>query len=175
MVEAVNMNRRSSNFQSITVNQKNIYFPVLDYRDLILFALGTYQIRQARSYYGEQVGFHGGCRIEVCNEININASEYNNLRGSEDTILIRGKIKSHHVSRRQYYIILYLLVENNVPSRAGIVEYCCSCLVGRRTIGCCAHSMTLVWYLGWARHQQNITAPAGFLGDIVIRDDEEYT
>ncbi|XP_045455076.1 uncharacterized protein LOC123664602 [Melitaea cinxia] len=172
MVEAVNMNRRSSNFQNITEDQENIYFPVLEYRDLILFALGTYQIRQARSYYGEHMRFHGGCRIEVCNELNINASEYN-LRGSEDTILIRGKIKSRHVSRKQYYI--YLLVDINVPGRAGIVEYCCSCLVGRRTVGCCAHTMTLVWYLGWARHQQNITAPAGFLDDIVIRDDEEYT
>lgn len=57
-----------------------------------------------------------------------------------------------------------------MSSRDGIVEYCCNCLVGRRTIGCCAHVMTLVWYLGWARYQENISAPAELLDDVYIRD-----
>ncbi|VVC91315.1 unnamed protein product [Leptidea sinapis] len=118
MVEAHNMNRRTANFQNITAHRNNVYFPMLEYNDLILFALGTYQIRQARSYYGEHVHFHGGYRIEVCSERLDSSGD--NLRGSGDTILIRGKIKSHHISRRQ---------------QAGIVEYCCSCLVGRRTVG----------------------------------------
>lgn len=169
MVEAHNINRRSANFQNILANRENIYFPHLEYNDLILFALGTYQIRQARSYYGEHVRFHGGYRIEVSSE-RLDSSDYN-LRGTGETTLIRGKIKSRHVSRRQYYV--YILIDNNVPGRSGISEYCCSCLVGRRTVGCCAHTMTLVWYLGWARHQEYITAPAGFLDDIVIREDEE--
>lgn len=29
----------------------------------------------------------------------------------------------------------------NIPGRTSILEYCCSCLVGRRTIGCCAHTI----------------------------------
>ncbi|XP_023940272.2 uncharacterized protein LOC112047391 [Bicyclus anynana] len=168
MVEALNMNRRSSNFINITADRNNISFPELEYRDLILVALGTYQIRQARSYYGEHIRFHGGYRIEVCSERL--PSEYN-LRGSDDTTLIRGKIKSRHVSRRQYYV--YIIIENNVNGRGGIKEYYCSCLVGKRTVGCCAHTMTLIWYLGWARRQENITAPAGFLDEIVLRDDKD--
>lgn len=158
MIEDLNMNRRSANFQNITADENNVTFPTLEYRDLILFALGTYQIRQARSYYGEHIRFHGGYRIEVCSENN-NFSEYN-LRGSEETFLIR----------KQYYV--YILIDGNISGRSGIVEYCCNCLVGRRTVGCCAHVMTLVWYLGWARHQSNISAPAEFLDDIVIREDE---
>ncbi|KAH9642810.1 hypothetical protein HF086_012304 [Spodoptera exigua] len=66
--------------------------------------------------------------------------------------------------------------ENNL-ALAGIVEYCCNCLVGRRTIGFCAHVMTVVWYLGWARYEDNISAPAAFLDDVVIReldDNDEY-
>ncbi|XP_050684124.1 uncharacterized protein LOC126979020 [Leptidea sinapis] len=110
MVEAHNMNRRTVNFQNITADRNNVYFPMLEYNDLILFALGTYQIRQARSNYGENVRFHGGYRIEVCSE-RLDSSGHN-LRGSGDTILIRGKIKSRHVSRRQYYV--YILIETNL-------------------------------------------------------------
>ena len=66
MVESLNMNRRSSHFENICADQNNIsFFPTLEYRDLILFALGTYQIRQARSYYGEHVRSQGRYRIEV--------------------------------------------------------------------------------------------------------------
>lgn len=28
----------------------------------------------------------------------------------------------------------------------------CQCKAGQRTVGCCAHVATVVWYLGWARH-----------------------
>lgn len=78
------------------------------------------------------------------------------------TTLIKGRIKSRHVARKQNYV--YILIEDNIPGRTGIVEYYCNCLVGRRALGCCAHVMTLVWYLGWARHQSpSIAAPAEFL------------
>lgn len=130
--------------------------------------MGTYQIRQARSYYGEHIRFYGGYRIEVCRE-EIDVSEYG-LRGSGDNTLIRGKIKSRHISRKQYYV--YILIENNVSGREGITEYCCNCLVGRRTIGCCAHVMTIVWYLEWARYQDVILAPAAFLDSVIVREDQ---
>lgn len=28
--------------------------------------------------------------------------------------------------------------------------------------------MTIVWYLGWARHEQNVAAPAAFLDKVVL-------
>ncbi|CAG4980978.1 unnamed protein product [Colias eurytheme] len=170
MVENTNMNRRYSNFDSITADRDNlITFPRMEMNELILFALGTYQIKQARSYYGEHIRFHGDYRIEVASE-SINATEHN-LRGSDNNILIRGKIKSRHISSKRYYV--YILIENGISGREGIIEYCCNCLVGRRTVGCCAHTMTLVWYLGWARHQSNISAPAEFLDSVVVREDIE--
>lgn len=167
VVNDLNLNRRASFFRSITANDNNVLFPRLEYNELILFALGTYQIRQARSYYGEHVRFHGGYRIEVSRET-INVEEFG-LRGSGEKSLIRGKIKSRHISRRQYYI--YILIDNNVNGREGIIEYCCNCIVGRRTVGCCAHTMTLVWYLGWARHQGHILPPAELLDNVIVRED----
>ena len=168
-VNLLNLNRRASFFRSITAHDYNVLFPRLEYNDLILFAVGTYQIRQARSYYGEHVRFHGGYRSEVCREM-LNMDEFN-LRGSGENSLIRGKIKSRHIGRRQYYV--YILIENDLNGRNGISEYCCNCIVGRRTVGCCAHVMTLVWYLGWARYQSNIEPPAAFLDDVVVREDLE--
>ncbi|KAJ8710626.1 hypothetical protein PYW08_009141 [Mythimna loreyi] len=130
MVEALNMNRRSSHFENICADQNNVsFFPTLEYRDLILFALGTYQIRQARSYYGEHVRSQGRYIIEVNRGEAITQNEHNLRGGSGKKTLFKGKIKSRHISRKQYYV--YLLIENNIPGRTGILEYCCSCLVGR--------------------------------------------
>lgn len=47
--------------------------------------------------------------------------------------------------------------------------YCCSCLVGNRTVGCCWHVMTLLWYLGWARHQVNISVFCGWSYEYITR------
>lgn len=168
-INNMQMNRRTSDFSSITAHSNTDIFPRLEYNEVILFALGTYQIRQARSYYSEHVRFHGGYRIEISRE-NINVTEYR-LRGSGNNSLLRGKIKSRHISRKVYYV--YILIENNVSGREAIIEYCCNCLVGRRTVGCCAHVMTLVWYLGWARHQPTISMPAAFLDAVVVREDDE--
>ncbi|RVE41315.1 hypothetical protein evm_014038 [Chilo suppressalis] len=63
------------------------------------------------------------------------------------------------------------LVQNNLQGREAIKEYFCNCIMGRLTVGCCAHVMTLVWFLGWARHQDNIVPPAAFLDDVVVRED----
>lgn len=98
MVDAFNMNRRSAQFENICADQNNMScFPTLEYRDLIMFALGTYQIRQARSYYGEHVRFHGGYIIQVNRGETINQNDYNLRGGSGQRTQIRGKIKSRHI------------------------------------------------------------------------------
>ncbi|XP_072936633.1 uncharacterized protein [Epargyreus clarus] len=165
-VETNNMNRRSSNFVSITADLDNVLdFPRMLPNDLIFFALGTYQIKQARSYFGEHIRSHGRYLIEVCRELNVDTTELN--LGNREVYLIRGKIKSRHVGRRQYFV--YIIIDSHMSGRHGILGYCCNCLVGRRTVGCCAHVMTLVWYLGWARYESNIRPPAEFLDEIVIQ------
>ncbi|KAL0870703.1 hypothetical protein ABMA27_005645 [Loxostege sticticalis] len=30
--------------------------------------------------------------------------------------------------------------------------YYCNCLVGNRTVGCCCHTMSIIWCLSWARY-----------------------
>lgn len=38
--------------------------------------------------------------------------------------------------------------------------------------GCCSHIMSIIWYMGWGRYQNNLTPPAQFL-DTIIRHDIE--
>ncbi|KAF9822543.1 hypothetical protein SFRURICE_010658 [Spodoptera frugiperda] len=61
-----------------------------------------------------------------------------------------------------------ILYENNTEGRAAIKQYCCNYMVGRRTVDCCAHIMTIIWFLSWARYQENINPPAQLLDHILI-------
>ncbi|KAJ8737558.1 hypothetical protein PYW08_000153 [Mythimna loreyi] len=164
-----NYNRRRAQFLNINVDNSNVSeFPQLEFHDLILIACGTYQLRQARSYYGEHIRFNGRYKIEVCREASIN-----NLREqlslSQSSWLLRAKIQSRHISRKAYFV--YVLIDNSLNGREAISQYYCNCKVGKRTVGCCSHTMTILWYLGWARHQNNIEPPAQFLDDLLIDFD----
>ncbi|KAI5651719.1 DDE superfamily endonuclease domain-containing protein [Phthorimaea operculella] len=140
-IETHHLNRVRAQFTRIDGNLPELdNFPRLTFNDLILFALGIYQIKQARSYYGEHVRAAGGVySIEVFREP---VGEF-----GPNNYLLRGKIESRHTTRKTYFS--YILVDSNpsvVNTRAALVEYCCNCLVGRRTVGCCAHVMSIVWF-----------------------------
>ncbi|KAI5651563.1 DDE superfamily endonuclease domain-containing protein [Phthorimaea operculella] len=69
-VDAGHFNRRRVNFETIDSNHPHLQrFPQLTINDLKRFALGTYQIKQARSYYGEHVRESGIYSVEINNEI----------------------------------------------------------------------------------------------------------
>lgn len=163
-ITAENMNRRRAAFQTIDGNNPHLdQFPHLTLEDLKQLALGTYQLKQARSYYGEHIRQNGTYLIEINDHIE---DDVPLVLRPNNTYLLRGRVRSRHVSSRTYYT--YLLIsrdEESVNSLNAIVGYYCSCLVGNRTVGCCAHVMTVTWYLSWARFN-DVTAPAEFLDDI---------
>lgn len=134
-------------------------FPKLNINDLKRFALGTYQLKQARSYYGEHIRSSGTYCIEVNTEIDEDVPLILGL----NNCLVRARIKSRHVSGRTYFV--YILVNRDTDTAntlSSLVGYCCNCIVGERTVGCCAHMMTVLWYLSWGRFN-DINAPAPFL------------
>ncbi|XP_034839386.1 uncharacterized protein [Maniola hyperantus] len=167
IVQREQLNRRRSMFQNIDGDHPHLeQFPRLTIEQLKKFALGTYQLKQARSYYGEHIRQDGTYVVEI----NESIEEDLPLVLGVNNYLLRGRVKSRHVSSRTYYT--YLLInknEENANTLSAISGYCCSCLVGNRTVGCCAHIMTVTWYLSWGRHN-DIQAPAQYLDDIF----EEY-
>lgn len=162
-----NINRRRAHFEMIDAAVPGMdEFPVLSADDLIVYAMGTYQVQQARSYYGEHI--KNGCYlIEVYKEPNI---EHFNNENPEyiSPWLLRGRIQSRHVSSRTYYV--YILIERELQGRDAIVGHYCSCIVGKRTLGCCSHVMSVIWYLGYGKYQPNVSPPAQFL-EFIVRHD----
>lgn len=138
-------------------------YPVSE-EDLILFSLGIYQLKQARSYYGEHLNENGSFIIEVGESLP--ASDVTELGGG-DLCVIRARIQSRHVTAKTYYV--YVGFNRSLNGRQAVSHYYCTCNIGKRTIGCCSHVMCIVWFITFARHEQNISPPALFLEDIMVR------
>lgn len=86
--------------------------------------------------------------------------------------LARAEIQSRHRNNTTYFV--YILINNALEGRNKIIEHNCSCIVGKRTLGCCAHVMCIVWYMAWARHQDYpIPHPAAFLDDILGSEEDD--
>lgn len=168
-VLANNLNRRRASFDSITGNQPNISdFPLLTEDDLTIFALGTYQVKLARSYYAEHVR-QGLYNIETYRDPDVTGLGRCGITAT-NVWLLRCRIQSRHTRSKIYYS--YIIVDREKSGREAIENYYCSCLSGKRTLGCCAHIMCVVWYLGWARNQEeDIRLPAHFLNDIIVDDN----
>lgn len=160
-VERKRLNSRRANFQRLAANELES-FPILSEEQIIVFALGTYQLKLARSYCAEHIR-NGLYLIEVYRENDLD--DLPDYGMDEDVWLLRGRIQSRHVRSRIYYC--YILVNNNENENNPIVQHYCTCLTGRRTMGTCAHTLSIIWYLGHARHT-GFTAPAAFLNDVIV-------
>lgn len=139
-----NVNRQRASFRNIETNVIGAdEFPVLTHQDLVLFALGTYHVKLARSYYGEHIR-NGLYHIEVARDGVFNDIVDFGIE-PEHALLLRARIQSKHACARLYYT--YVMIHG----RETISNYYCSCLSGMRSVGCSAHVMVIVWYFGWAR------------------------
>lgn len=98
-------------------------FPRLTLNDLRRFALGSYQLKQARSYYGEHVRANSAYCIEISNEI----IEDLPLILGQNKYLLRARIKSRHVNNRTYYTYLLIAREQErANSLESVIAYYCT-------------------------------------------------
>ena len=154
-VEAKHWNRRASSFGSIS--EKDLTdFPIMTEDSLILFTSGPYQIRMARSYLAELIGADNEVRLR-----------YVKLQPT----IIRVEIQSRHSESVKYRV--YVEYEPRINGVEGIKRYYCECKNGARTLGCCSHVATIVYYLSHARWQLAIPRPAHQLTDLFIPEDSD--
>lgn len=165
-----NLNSRRIPFQSMSAELPDVReFPRLSEEELVMFALGTYQIKLARSYYSEHAR-NGVYTIEVYRENDDLNNLLNNYNITGNNFwLLRGKVQSRHTRSRIYHT--YILVNSDHLGLEALNHYYCSCKSGRRTLGTCAHVMSIVWFLAYARYE-NIDHPAQFLDSIVIDEND---
>ncbi|KOB69257.1 Uncharacterized protein OBRU01_17179 [Operophtera brumata] len=111
-VEARNLNRHRIEFNNISGHLPHLpHFPVLTEDELILFSVGTYQLKLAASYYSEHIR-SGDYIIEIYAN-NDDIPDLNNFDLPTTNIwLLRSRIRSRHSSSKTYFC--YLLVDENL-------------------------------------------------------------
>ncbi|XP_015790323.1 uncharacterized protein LOC107367154 [Tetranychus urticae] len=159
--------------QWANIDGENLHhsFPVLTLNQLMHFTLGSYQIKQAYGYYAEHVSSNGGFFIQVYKDILRPLDLSGTNIQAVDPVLIRARIQSRHVNAAKY--LAYVLYDKHAPLN---IHYICTCKNGMRTIGCCAHIATVIWYLGYARHQESIKITRAPMSTLTVRyesDDED--
>lgn len=154
-------------FQSV---ENLTLFPKLSVSDLKYISLGTYQIAQARSYcqihlnanQGRFVVFYCSedqCR-RICEKIGVQTSK---------PALVYVKLKSRFQSTQHHST--YVLFDLEATGKDVVVAYCCSCKNGLRTVGCCSHIMTIIWYVYHIDHNK-LKLPSPQLNSIFSNDED---
>ncbi len=105
-------------------------FPKLTLMDVRKVTCGPYQIKKARDYVREHLDANGDFQFQACK-----------IKPG----LLRCQVQSRHHNSTKYNVAVKY-------NKTTVVEYCCKCTAGLRTVGCCSHVATFVWYLGYARH-----------------------
>lgn len=148
VVEEKNWNRKKRIFRPLTSNDV-VDFPELTERDLKILFTGSYQLSQTVSYLAE-----------LCTEDGVLNMHYL----LEDKSILKCEVQSRHISRKKYRC--YVKYVPNAIGRSGIEEYVCDCANGLRTVGCCAHVATIIYFLGHARYLSRIIRPAQILTNL---------
>ena len=110
-------------------------FPQLTESELRDKTMGVYQLKQADSYTEEHTTDSGQYIIMV---------------HKETAGILKANIRSRHTSAGSYN----LWIEYG-PGLDPIKGWFCKCKSGSRIVGCCAHIASVMWFLGFYRHQQN--------------------
>jgi hypothetical protein len=126
-VEENNLERKSAKWE-ITEDLKD--FPFLGEQELRNITCGIYQLKLSPSYIQEYLD--GESQI---------------LIHKEDPGLIRVKIHSRHISSKQYILWIQF-------TKSTISAWYCKCRAGACVVGVCSHIASVLWYLGFARHNE---------------------
>jgi len=98
---------------------------------------GTYQLRQATHYADEHLNSNSGFKIHI---------------RVIDPDIVRVRLQSRYRGDQGYYAFVRFTANK-------VTQWYCQCKAGARTLGCCAHVATVVWYLSCARHNNYHLAP----------------
>ncbi|CAC5394130.1 unnamed protein product [Mytilus coruscus] len=109
-------------------------FPKLTEDYLRSLTFGVYQLYQAPNYADQHLDNDGDIDIFL---------------HTVSSSFVQAKIQSRHTSCKQYCLWLEFNEDNDTHPVNG---WFCECKAGARTVGCCAHVATILWYMGHARH-----------------------
>lgn len=143
--------------------------PQLSAQHLIKISLGPYQLRQAPSYCQMHCKANNSkfvvfeCPDDVVDEL---LTDF--ISDEKKLKLLMMRIKSRFRSQKTHDV--YVLIDVKSSGEECVLEYCCSCQHGLRTVGCCSHAMSLMWFALYIKHTFAMPEPAAFLNDYFLED-----
>ncbi|XP_058809857.1 uncharacterized protein LOC131675049 [Phymastichus coffea] len=144
-VEENNWNRKTTPFSTVSSNDL-LDFPELTIDELQILFTGTYQLSQAVCYLAEMMDENGSVSLKS---------------SKVETGIIRFEVKSRHINSKTYKSYVHYLP--NTYGIKGVKRYCCNCANGNRTVDCCSHVASIIYYLSHARYLSRILKPAEHL------------
>lgn len=152
-------------------DEHDFEFPILSLNDLKKISLGNYQINQMNPYVVEHLRSNNNQFIFFICSATLLTKYFEQLILSNEIarpVLILAELSSRFKNRTKHQT--FLLVDQAQNDVNGIIEYCCGCRHGLRTVGCCSHTMCLIGFLGYLRNNRNkIHEVSPFLVDTIIR------
>lgn len=143
--------------------------PTLDGMHLIWIALGKYQIKQAESYCSQHMKDCDGSFNVFALPDHLCGSFFETTFPDYNLKLLMVQIKSRF--RSQKYYNAFILVDVDGQDENAVLGYCCECYNGLRTVGCCSHVMSLIWFAMYSKYRREKN-PAGFLDNYFCQDFE---
>lgn len=146
-VEMEHLARKNAMLNRLNANQVPD-FPRLEFNYLKDLVMSIYQLSLAASYIQAKVARDGTEILEL-----------DEHRYEPGFIRVRLYSRFRNNTRYQLWITYSVDVEDDEP----ITGYYCQCFSGSRIVGSCAHVASVIWFLGYARHQPNIKYPSNAL------------
>lgn len=133
-------------------------FPRLTLEYLRDLTIGTFQVRLARSYIQDKM------QRDAQEEFQLDS-----LFDEQGFIRVRVFSRFRNATKHQIFIAYNIRDADNIDDeREAIFGYYCTCKSGARTVGTCAHVTSVLWYLGYARHQPNVRYPSSSLLNTIL-------
>ncbi|KAJ8685642.1 hypothetical protein QAD02_021435 [Eretmocerus hayati] len=163
-VERKRWNRRSSLLTKVT-SAETVDSLEMTESDLKVLFTGSYQLSQAISYLAEIYDDDGNIALSYV---------------KESPEVVRFEVRSRHINRKAYKC--FIKYSSQGYGLDAIKGHCCECANGLRTIGCCSHAASIIYYLSHARYLSKVVKPAEILSRIfdyegiepIIAEDSDY-
>ncbi|XP_029173786.1 uncharacterized protein LOC114942563 [Nylanderia fulva] len=160
MVEVENLKTRNAQ-RWVRLDAEQLFdFPVLTVEFLKNLTVGVYQIKLAPSYVQDKL------QRDEEEEFQLEMLRDVNRLPQPGLMRIRVFSRFRNAMKYQLWISYQPTNDDEVDDgmdnheRTPIQGYYCTCKSGARTLGTCAHIASVLWFMGYARHQVNIRYPS---------------
>ncbi|CAC5379539.1 unnamed protein product [Mytilus coruscus] len=147
-VEDNNLIRKKAIYSEVNGTENVLDFPKLTLQQIRDITMGVYQLKQAPRY----------------TESHLSDNNYMLQTCRDRPNLLRVKLTSRHSSSRVYSLWIEF-------SGDEVTGWYCTCKVGARVVGCCAHIASTMWYLGYSRWELETPSTCKYADSILNAKD----